>query len=137
LSPLRLYFKCTLITTSSISYDLIQPNKSQVSVCVKSSPFLAPVEDRYYEETGSNLSTKSTKKSPFFISYERDENSLVIFFFFFSYGIFIFNIRGVGQTLVKRLPSIHHYIWTRFGCKVTILVLRKAIICFIYFGKKF
>ena len=53
----------------------IQPNnKSYVSVCVKSTPFLAPVLDRYYEETGSNLSTKPTEKSPFFISYKRDEN---------------------------------------------------------------
>jgi len=29
---------------------------------------------RYYEETGSNLNTKPTEKSPFFISYKRGEN---------------------------------------------------------------
>jgi len=29
---------------------------------------------RYYEETGSNLNTKSTEKSHFFISYKRGGN---------------------------------------------------------------
>jgi len=44
MSPLRFYFKCTLITTSSIPCEPIQPNnKFQVSMCVKSIPFLAPV----------------------------------------------------------------------------------------------
>jgi len=75
MSPQGFYFKCTLITTSSILCEPIQPNnKFQVSVCVKSNPFLAPVLDRYYEETGYNFSTKATEKSPFFISYKRDEN---------------------------------------------------------------
>ena len=34
---------------------------------------------RYYEETCSNLNTKSTEKIPFFISYKRDENYLDFF----------------------------------------------------------
>jgi len=55
------------------------------------------------------------------------------FFFFFFWHLF-FYIRGVGKTLVKRLPSIHHCIWTCVGCKVTIRASRKEIICFIYFG---
>ena len=33
---------------------------------------------RYYEETGSNLNTKLTEKIPFFISYKRDGNYIII-----------------------------------------------------------
>jgi len=70
---LRLHFKCTLTTTSSIPREPIQPkNKFQVTVCVQFSPFLAPVLDRYDEETGSNLKTNLTEKNSFFISYKRD-----------------------------------------------------------------
>jgi len=97
-------------------------------VCVCSPTLFLLMCKRYYEETGSNLSTKTTEKSSFSISYKRDENYLVILAFFFLY------IRGVGQSLVKRLPSIHHCIWTCVGCKVTIHILRKAFICFISFG---
>jgi len=44
MSPLSFHFKCTLITTSGIPCEPIQPNnKFPVSVCVKSNPFLAPV----------------------------------------------------------------------------------------------
>ena len=74
LFPPRLCSKRTLITTSSISHEPIQPNnKSQVSVCVQSN-FLLLLRKRYFKETSSNLNTKPTEKSPFFISYKRDGN---------------------------------------------------------------
>ena len=52
--------------------------KSQVSVCVcVYSPALSLLLfKRYYEDTGSNLNIKPTEKSPFFISYKRDEDYL-------------------------------------------------------------
>ena len=72
ISPPRLCFKLTLITISSISHEPIQPNnKSQVSVCVCSPTFFLLLCKRYYEETGSNLNTKPTEKSYFFISYKK------------------------------------------------------------------
>jgi len=78
-SPHRLCSKRTLVTTSSISYELIQPNnKSQMSVCVCSPALFLLLCKRYYEETGSNLNTKPTEKSPFFISYKRYGNYLII-----------------------------------------------------------
>ena len=79
MSPPRLCSSGTLITTSSISYEPIQPNnKSQVSVCVCSPTLFLFLCKRYYEETGSNLNTKPTEKNTFFISYKRDENYLII-----------------------------------------------------------
>ena len=46
--------------------------------CVCSPALFLLLCKRYYEETGSNLNTKPTEKSPFFISYKRDENYLII-----------------------------------------------------------
>ena len=74
LSPPRLYSKRTLITTSSISYEIIQPNKQVLSECVCSPALFLCLCKRYYEETCYNLNTKTTEKSSFFISYKRDEN---------------------------------------------------------------
>jgi len=57
MSPQWLKFKRTLIIKSSIP-DVLYSTQQQVSS----------------EETGSNLSTKPTEKSRFFISYKKDGN---------------------------------------------------------------
>jgi len=71
-----LYFKCTLITTSSISYELYSTQQQVSSECMCSPAHFLLLYKKYYEETCSNLNTKSTKKSPFFISYKSDGNYL-------------------------------------------------------------
>ena len=98
-----LYFKRTLITTSSISYELYSTQQQVSSECVCGPAlFLLPYK-RYYEETNSNLNTKPTEKSPFFISYKRDKN-------YFDHLTF-YPSRGTAETKVGR----HHI---HVGCQV-------------------
>jgi hypothetical protein len=87
-------------------------------MCMCSPTLFLLLCKRYYEEIGSNFTTKTTEKSSFFISYKEGGNSLVIW-----------HVRGWGQTLVKStIASI-----LRVGYKVTIHVLKFwAIICFIH-----
>ena len=96
MSPPRLYFKRTLITTSSITFELYSTQQQVSNECVCGPTLFLLLYKRYYEETGSNLNTKQIKKSSFFISYMRDGN-------YFDHLTF-YTLRGIAEIKVGR----HH-----------------------------
>jgi len=73
------YFSWTFSTQKQVSSEC-------VCVCVKSNFFFLLCK-KYYEEIGSNLNTKPTEKSSFFISYKRGGNHLWSFYNYKQEGI--------------------------------------------------
>ena len=62
MSPPRIYFKSTLFTTSSIAYELIQPNNQVSSECVCSPALFLLLCKRYYEEQILTLTLNQPRK---------------------------------------------------------------------------
>ena len=67
-------------------WTLFNPTTSLKWMCVCGPTLFLLLYKRYYEKTGSNLNTKPTEKSPFFISYKRDENYFDHLTFYTSRG---------------------------------------------------
>jgi len=86
--------------------NLFNPTTSSKCVCVWSPTFfLLLYKIDIMRNQVLTLALNQPRKVFFFISYKRDGNYL------FIYGIFKIKIQGMGQTLVMRLPSIHHCIY--------------------------